>query len=113
MYTDAQECFKMRMGKNPTTFGKKPHSILRISSPTFAGICSHVLTINHLMRRFNVRFQLKSVQTNTLKKKVGLMGGNNRKAHRCQPFSASPKWSPTPERREEAERLQLLGQQGR
>ena len=27
MYTDAQECFKMRMGKNPTTFGKKPHSI--------------------------------------------------------------------------------------
>ena len=28
MHTDAQECTKMRMGKNPTTFGKKPHSIL-------------------------------------------------------------------------------------
>ena len=27
MHTDAQECTKMRMGKNPTTFGKKPHSI--------------------------------------------------------------------------------------
>ena len=26
MHTDAQECTKMRMGKNPTTFGKKPHS---------------------------------------------------------------------------------------
>ena len=25
MHTDAQECSKMRMGKNPTTFGKKPH----------------------------------------------------------------------------------------
>ena len=25
------------------------------------GICSHVLTINHMMKLFNVRFQLKSV----------------------------------------------------
>ena len=43
------------------------------------GICSHVLTINHMMTRFNVRFQLKSIQTNALKKKAGLMG-NKRKA---------------------------------
>ena len=43
------------------------------------GICSHVLTINHMMKMFNVRFQLKSVQTNALKKKAGLMG-NPRKA---------------------------------
>ena len=27
MHTDAQECTKMRMGKNNTTFGKKQHSI--------------------------------------------------------------------------------------
>ena len=25
MHTDAQECTKMRMGKNNTTFGKKQH----------------------------------------------------------------------------------------
>ena len=42
-------------------------------------VCSHVLTINHMMKLFNVRFQLKSVQTNALKKKAGLMG-NPRKA---------------------------------
>ena len=38
------------------------------------GICSHVLTINHILTRFNVRFQLKSIQTNALRKKAGLVG---------------------------------------
>ena len=28
MHTDAQECTKMRMGKNNTTFGKKQHHTL-------------------------------------------------------------------------------------
>ena len=30
---DAQECRKMRMGKNNTTFGKKQHSILSLLAP--------------------------------------------------------------------------------
>jgi hypothetical protein len=58
------------------------------------GICSHVLTINHMLTRFNVRFQLKAIQTNALLKKArGSWGTIER--HRCQPFNASPKWSPT------------------
>ena len=41
MHTDAQECTRMRMGKNNTTFGGKQHSThgphveLRTSSPTW------------------------------------------------------------------------------
>ena len=75
------------------------------------GICSHVLTINHMMKLFNVRFQLKSVQTNALKKKAGLMGGNNRKAP-VPALQREPQVEPDSSD-EEAERLQLLGQQGR
>jgi hypothetical protein len=74
------------------------------------GICSHVLTINHMLLRFNVRFQLKAIQTNALLKKAGLMG-NNRKA----PVPALQR-EPQVEldsSDEEAERLQLLGQQGK
>jgi hypothetical protein len=75
------------------------------------GICSHVLTINHMLKLFNVRFQLKSVQTNALKKKAGLMGGNNRKAP-VPALQREPQVEPDSSD-EEAERLQLLGQQGR
>jgi hypothetical protein len=74
------------------------------------GICSHVLTINHMMKLFNVRFQLKSVQTNALKKKAGLMG-NFRKAP-VPALQREPQVEPDSSD-EEAERLQLLGQQGR
>ena len=35
MQTDAQECTKMRMGKNPTTFGKKPHSTQFVGEDAF------------------------------------------------------------------------------
>ena len=82
-----------------------------VSRALLAGICSHVLTINHLMKRFNVRFQLKSVQTNASKKKAGLMGGNNRKAP-VPALQREPQVEPDSSD-EEAERLQLLGQQGR
>ena len=74
------------------------------------GICSHVLTINHILTRFNVRFQLKSVQTNALKKKAGLMG-NKRKAP-LPALQREPQVAPDSSD-EEAERLQLLGQQGK
>ena len=63
------------------------------------------------MKRFNVRFQLKSVQTNASKKKAGLMGGNNRKAP-VPALQREPQVEPDSSD-EEAERLQLLGQQGR
>ena len=71
------------------------------------GICSHVLTINHLMKQFNVRFQLKSVQTNALKK-AGQRGSRKllpalQRAPHVAPDSSD----------EEAERLELLGPQGR
>ena len=71
------------------------------------GICSHVLTINHMMKLFNVRFQLKSVQTNALKK-AGQRGSRKllpalQRAPHVAPDSSD----------EEAERLELLGQQGR
>ena len=71
------------------------------------GICSHVLTINHMMKLFNVRFQLKSVQTNALKK-AGQRGSRKllpalQRAPNVAPDSSD----------EEAERLELLGQQGR
>jgi hypothetical protein len=74
------------------------------------GICSHVLTINHMMTRFNVRFQLKSIQRNALKKKAGLMG-NKRKAP-LPALQREPQVAPDSSD-EEAERLQLLGQQGK
>ena len=71
------------------------------------GICSHVLTINHMIKLFNVRFQLKSVQTNALKK-AGQRGSRKllpalQRAPHVAPDSSD----------EEAERLELLGQQGR
>ena len=69
-----------------------------------------MLTINHMMKLFNVRFQLKSVQTNALKKKAGLMG-NPRKAP-VPALQREPQVEPDSSD-EEAERLQLLGQQGR
>ena len=62
------------------------------------------------MKLFNVRFQLKSVQTNDLKKKAGLMG-NPRKAP-VPALQREPQVEPDSSD-EEAERLQLLGQQGR
>ena len=71
------------------------------------GICSHVLTINHMLTRFNVRFQLKSIQTNALKK-AGQRGSRKllpalQRAPHVEPDSSD----------EEAERLELLGQQGK
>ena len=71
------------------------------------GICSHVLTINHILTRFNVRFQLKSIQTNALKK-AGQRGSRKllpalQRAPHVEPDSSD----------EEAERLELLGQEGK
>jgi hypothetical protein len=71
------------------------------------GICSHVLTINHMLLRFNVRFQLKAIQTNALKK-AGQRGSRKlvpalQRAPHVEPDSSD----------EEAERLELLGQQGK
>jgi hypothetical protein len=74
------------------------------------GICSHVLTINHMLTRFNVRFQLKEIQTKALLKKAGRMG-NNRKAP-VPALQREPQVEPDSSD-EEAERLELLGQQGK
>jgi hypothetical protein len=74
------------------------------------GICSHVLTINHILTRFNVRFQLKEIQTKALLKKAGRMG-NNRKAP-VPALQREPQVEPDSSD-EEAERLELLGQKGK
>ena len=66
-----------------------------------------------MLTRFNVRFQLKAIQTNALLlllKKAGLMG-NNRKAP-VPALQREPQVEPDSSD-EEAERLQLLGQQGK
>ena len=73
------------------------------------GICSHVLTINHMMKLFNVRFQLKSVQTNALKKARQTKGKSKAAA---RPSQRAPHVT-SDSSDEEAERLELLGQQGR
>ena len=71
------------------------------------GICSHVLTINHILTRFNVRFQLKSIQTNALKK------AGQRGSRKLLPaLQREPQVAPDSSDEEE-ERLQLLGQQGK
>ena len=38
------------------------------------GICSHVLAINHILRHFNVRYELKSIQTAASKKGAAKAG---------------------------------------
>ena len=71
------------------------------------GICSHVLTINHILTRFNVRFQLKSIRTNALKK------AGQRGSRKLLPaLEREPQVAPDSSDEEE-ERLQLLGQQGK
>ena len=72
------------------------------------GICSHVLAINHIMKKFNVRYELRQVQTDASKQKAK-RGGNTLK-----PPSALvrvPVATPTAADDEE-ERLQALGMQG-
>ena len=34
------------------------------------GICSHVLALNHILTRYNVRYELKQLQTSASKKKA-------------------------------------------
>ena len=71
------------------------------------GICSHVLTINHILRHFNVRYELKSIQTAASKKAAAKAGCPKplpalERARVAEPDSSD----------EEEERLLALGQQG-
>ena len=73
------------------------------------GICSHVLAINHIVQKFNVRYELKSIQT-AASKKAAAKGGNTlkplpalKRAHVPEPDSSD----------EEAERLLALGREGK
>ena len=38
------------------------------------GICSHVLAINHILKHFNVRYELHQLQTAASKKQAGKAG---------------------------------------
>ena len=38
------------------------------------GICSHVLAINHILKRFNLRYELKQLQTSGSKKQAAKAG---------------------------------------
>jgi hypothetical protein len=73
------------------------------------GICSHVLAVNHILSHFNVRYELKSIQT-AASKKAAAKGGNTykpapalKRARVAEPDSSD----------EEEERLLALGQQGK
>ena len=72
------------------------------------GICSHVLGINHILSKFNIRYELKNIQTQASKKTAS--GGNRMKplpalqrARVAEPDSSD----------EEDERLLALGQAGK
>ena len=74
------------------------------------GICSHVLAINHIVQKFNVRYELKSIQTTASKKAAAKSGKYNhrplpalKRAHVPEPDSSD----------EEAERLLALGREGK
>ena len=69
------------------------------------GICSHVLCINHILKRFNVREELRDIGKSAFKR-----SGNKKRVE--------PALLPAPVREpdssdEEDERLLQLGQQGR
>ena len=42
------------------------------------GICSHVLAINHILQKFNLRYELKQLQTRASKKQAA-KGGNTKR----------------------------------
>ena len=74
------------------------------------GICSHVLAINHMVKKFNVRYELQSIQTAASKKAGAKSGKYNHRplpalkcAHVPEPDSSD----------EEAERLLALGREGK
>ena len=72
------------------------------------GICSHVLAINHILKHFNVRYELKSIQT-AASKKAATKGGDTRKT--LPALERVPVAEPDSSDEEE-ERLLALGQQG-
>jgi len=73
------------------------------------GICSHVVAVNHILKKFNVRAQLRQLTTSSSRSKSANAG--NRK----KPVPALTRL-PVPDMDssdEEAERLQALGELGR
>ena len=72
------------------------------------GICSHVVAVNHILTKYNVRDELKLLQTKAAKKSIS---GGNRK----RPVPALERHSePEPDSSdEEEERLLALGRHGK
>ena len=73
------------------------------------GICSHVLAINHILKEFNVRYELKSIQTGASKKAAAKAG------KQLKPLPAlerAPVADPDSSDEEE-ERMLALGRQGK
>ena len=73
------------------------------------GICSHVLCVNHICMQFNVRWELRQIQSNQYKK-AGNQGGNTKKP--APALQQAPTMEPDSSDEEE-ERLQRLGEQGK
>jgi hypothetical protein len=72
------------------------------------GICSHVLAVNHILQHFNVRYELKSIQTAASKRAAS--GGNTLKP---TPALKRARVAAPDSSDEEEERLLALGQQGK
>ena len=70
------------------------------------GICSHVLAINHIMKKFNLRYELKQVQTEASKKAGG------RAQLKKYPALVRVPVAPPTAADEEEEHLQALGMEG-
>ena len=87
------------------------------------GICSHVLAINHILQKFNVRYQMLPIGQRTEKKRMGGAGGKavvksikNGKAPKRQKREGA--WKRITQRDpdssdEEAEKAIRLGEQGK
>ena len=72
------------------------------------GICSHVLAISHILKQYNVRYELKNLQTSASKKQAAKGGNTTRPLPALQ---RAPVAEPDSSDEEEAALL-ALGEQG-
>ena len=73
------------------------------------GICSHVLATNHILKGFNIRYELAEIGKSTIGSKV--KGGGNRQ--RSEPALERMKARPADSSDEEEERIVEQGRQGK
>ena len=74
------------------------------------GICSHVLGINHILSKFNIRYELKNIQTQASKTAAAKAG---RRPKQPLPALQRARVAEPDSSDEEDERLLALGQAGK